>query len=83
MRFHTGIKAAVLAGVALGLAGCSSTYYMVKDPTDGKTYYTTELHKSDGTVSFKDAKTLTTVTIQNSQVQEITKDEYTVAVGSH
>jgi hypothetical protein len=83
MSVRTGIRAAVLAGVALGLAGCSTTYYMVKDPTDGKTYYTTELHKSDGTVSFKDAKTLTDVTIQNSQVEQITKDQYTVAVGSH
>jgi len=83
MSVHTRIRVAALAGVALGLAGCSSTYYLVKDPTDGKEYYTTEVHKSGGTVSFKDAKTLSQVTIQNSQISEITKDQYQVAVGSH
>ena len=83
MNVHTRIRLAVLAGVAFAITACSSTYYMVKDPSNGKTYYTTSLEKSGGSVSFKDAKSLSEVTIQNSQISEITQDQYQVAVGSH
>jgi hypothetical protein len=65
------------------LAGCfgsiRSNYYMVRDPGSGTAYYTTEVDKagSTGQVKFKDAKTGSAVTLQNSEVKEISKDEFT------
>ena len=63
-------------GALLIIAGCTN-YYRVTDPTTGKTYYTTELKRSgSGTATLKDAHTGNTVTIQNSEVAQIKKEEY-------
>ena len=62
--------------LSLLLAGCTS-YYIIKDPSSGKAYYATEVDKSKGgTLSFKDEKTGASVTLQNSEVREVGKDEY-------
>lgn len=64
----------VLLGVALA---CGSTkYYMVKDPSTGKVYYTEKVKKEDGSTTLTDAKTKSTVTIQNSEVTEISEQSY-------
>jgi len=57
---------------------CGSTnYYIVKDNSTGQTYYATEVKKLDsGAVQLKDAKTQTDVTLPNSSVQQVSKDEY-------
>jgi hypothetical protein len=73
------MRVCALALVVL-MAGCTS-YYKVTDPTTGKSYYSThvkELH--DGAAQLKDDKTKTEVTIQNSQIQKITKDQYEAAL---
>lgn len=58
------------------LAGCT-TYYEVKDPTTGKAYYTTDLDKGrDGAVTLIDEGSEAEVTIQNSEIREISKDEF-------
>jgi hypothetical protein len=58
------------------LVGCGS-YYVVKDPTTGKAYYTTKVEKTkNGAVTLKDEKTGANVTILNSEVREVDKDEY-------
>jgi hypothetical protein len=64
-------------GLGLGLlVGCAS-YYRVHDPTTGKTYYTTELKRQDnGATTLKDAKTGSVVTIQNSEVSQISKEDF-------
>jgi hypothetical protein len=55
---------------------CGS-YYMVKDPSSEKIYYTQKIKtKKEGAVAFKDALTGSEVTIQNSEVTQIKKDEY-------
>jgi hypothetical protein len=60
----------------LGISACGS-YYMVKDPSTGNTYYTEKVNKEKGgAVKFKDANTGGDVTIQNSEVTEIPKEEY-------
>ena len=60
----------------LMLCGCT-TYYKVTDPTTGKTYYTTELkRKGNGSATLKDGRTGNSVSIQNSEVAEISKEEY-------
>ena len=65
------------------LAGCGG-YWMVTDPTSKNVYYTEEVKESKGgvgAVKFKDAKTGNEVNLQNSEIKEITKDEFKAAVG--
>ena len=66
----------VALGVAVGLACGSTKYYMVKDPSTGKVYYTEKVKKEDGSTTLTDAKTKSTVTIQNSEVTEISEQSF-------
>lgn len=69
----------MLLGVLAGLSACT-TYYKVTDPTSQKVYYTTEVdQQKGGSVSLKDANSGAQVTIQNSEVVEISSDEYKTA----
>lgn len=68
--------AAVLASVLGALSGCTS-YYRVTDPGTNRVYYTTDLERGhNGTIAFRDARTGNEVTIQNSEVAKVTKEEY-------
>jgi len=74
----------IVGALALGmcaLAGCS--HYKVTDPNSGKVFYTENVEKTrnQGYIKFKDAKTGGEVTLQSSDVQKISKDEYEAAVG--
>lgn len=63
-------------GACTLLAGCGS-YYMVRDPSSGTSYYTTDLdHESGGAVKFTDDASGDKVTLQSSEVTEISKKEY-------
>jgi TolA-binding protein len=78
------MKKLMLMGV-LGLfvlAGCGG-YWMVTDPTTKNVYYTEEVEqsKSSGAVKFIDAKTGSQVNLQNSEVKEVTKEEFNAGVG--
>jgi hypothetical protein len=64
-----------LAVAMFGLSGCTS-YYKVHDPTTGKDYYTTSVKKKGGSTTLKDGRTGNTVTVQNSEVSKITKEQY-------
>ena len=66
----------------LFLAGCGG-YWMVTDPTSKSVYYTEEVKqgKDGGAVKFIDAKTGNQVNLQNSEIKEVTKDEFKAAVG--
>jgi hypothetical protein len=69
----------MLLGVLAGLSACT-TYYKVTDPTSQKVYYTTDVEQEkSGSVSLKDANSGAKVTIQNSEVTEISSDEYKAA----
>jgi uncharacterized protein YceK len=61
------------------LAGCA-TYYKVTDPSSSKTYYTEKVKREGTAVQFKDAQTGGEMTLQNSSVQEIDKQEYQAGV---
>jgi hypothetical protein len=54
----------------------------VTDPASGKTYYTTKINEAGraGAVKIKDEKTGSTVTLQSSEVKEISADEYEAAL---
>ncbi len=60
----------------LFVGGCTS-YYKVTDPTTGKVYYTTDLRQKDnGAAQLKDASNGNTITIQNSVVAKIDKEQF-------
>jgi hypothetical protein len=58
------------------LAGCTSDYYSVQDPSSGRMYYTDHVSELDsGAVKFKDLQTGSVVTLQASAVKEINKGD--------
>ena len=64
-----------LVFVMMGV-GCAS-YYKVTDIGSGKTYFTKDIDRNrDGSILFKDETSSSTVTIQSSEVLEISKDEF-------
>jgi hypothetical protein len=66
----------VILCVGFAVVGCAS-YYKVTDPTSGKIYYTKDISNvKSGAVKLKDARTGSRVTIQNSEVKKISKEEY-------
>jgi hypothetical protein len=69
------------SALLLGLYGCGS-YYMVRDPGSGATYYTKDVDRTGdaGAIKFKDKATGSMVTIQQSEVRKISEDEYEAGV---
>ena len=71
----TLIGAGLLVCVLFG-SGCAN-YYKVRDPQSGRVYYTQDLkQRTSGTVTLKDGKSGDEVSVQNSEVKKITKDQY-------
>jgi hypothetical protein len=63
------------------LAGCGGNYYKVNDPAGERLYYTTEIEQSKaGAITFKDNKSGGKVTLQSSEVKEISEDEFNAGV---
>jgi uncharacterized protein YdeI (BOF family) len=69
----------VMAGL---LAGCGGNYYRVNDPAGGdRQYYTSDIKETrTGAITFKDEKSGSVVTLQSSEVKEISKDEFKAGV---
>ena len=76
------IGASLCAGLLVG--GCSSTYYKVTDPHSGTAYYTEKVDTIMGTgaVKVKDARTGSIVTLQSSEVKEISEKEYQAGIAA-
>lgn len=72
MKFRLMVVPIVLAALA---GGCTK-YYRVTDPSTGKVYHTTEVKSKGSATVLKDVDSGNTVTIQNSEVMEISKDQY-------
>jgi len=74
---------ACAVAVATLLTGCGS-YYMVRDPANGNTYYTSDVDRAGdaGAVRFKDEKSGKVVTLQESEVKKIDKYEYRSATST-
>ena len=71
----------ILCGMITLVAGCGGDYYRVNDPSGAKQYYTTDIdHTKAGAITFKDAKSGSVVTLQSSEIKEISKDEFKAAV---
>jgi len=66
------LSAALLAG------GCT-TYYQIQDPVTGGVYYADDIKTlDDGAVRFTNAQSGTEVTLQDSDIKEISEDEYNI-----
>jgi hypothetical protein len=66
-----------LAAVGLLVAAGCASYYQVTDPQTKKVYYTSDLNQNgEGAVTFTDAHTGNKVTIQNSEVEKITEQQF-------
>lgn len=71
------LTTALVILVVFGLSACGGGYYKVMDPATEKTYYTKDLkEEKGGAIKIKDANTGSTVTLQNSEVTEINKEEF-------
>ena len=71
------VALSLAVALLLVLSACGGGYYKVTDPTSGKTYYTNDLsEEKSGAVKLKDANTGGTVTLQNSEVIKINKEEF-------
>lgn len=68
----------MLCGVVAVLAGCGGHYYRVTDPASGRAYYTKEVAEAgrDGAVKFNDEKSGSAVTLQSSEVKEISEADF-------
>jgi hypothetical protein len=73
----THIAFGILCGMTGLLGGCGSDYYRVNHPTTDKVYYTKEIDKTKtGAITFKDEKSGSTVSLQSSEVKQISKEEF-------
>jgi hypothetical protein len=77
MNLRSIVNFAIAGSCAALLAGCAS-YYQVRDPGTGQTYYTSNVDTpgSAGTVRFKDDRTQRQITLQNSEVRQVSREEY-------
>ena len=63
--------------ILIGITACFGGYYMVKDPATDKTYYTDKIiEEKGGAIKLKDANTGSSITLQNSEVTKIKKEEF-------
>jgi type IV secretory pathway TrbL component len=71
----------ILCGMAGLLAGCGGNYYKVNDPAGSKLYYTTDIEKTKtGAITFKDKKSGSKVSLQSSEVKDISKEEFEAGI---
>lgn len=72
----TYIRTLIALGALATLAACT-TYYEVTDPTTSKVYYSTEIDRGRaGSVTLTDTGSGAEVTLQNSEIKEVSKDVY-------
>ena len=77
----TPMALGILCGMAGLLTGCGGGYYRVNDPAGDRQYYTSDIDQTKtGAITFKDEKSGSVVTLQSSEVKEISKDEFKAAV---
>ena len=72
MRRLAILTATILVMVTLGCA----SYYKITAPATGKDYYTQEVEREGGSVTFQDVNSRATVTLSTSEVMEISKDQF-------
>lgn len=77
----TTIASGILCGMAILLGGCGGDYYRVNDPAGDKLYYTTDINRTKtGAITFKDKQSGSKVSLQSSEVKQISKEEFEAGV---
>jgi hypothetical protein len=72
----------MICGMIMLVTGCAS-YYRVNDPAGTREYYTTKIDKTvGGGITFKDEKGGSVVTLQSSEIKEISEEEFNSALKS-
>lgn len=81
-RRSNKVSLALSAAVALLATGCGS-YYIVRDPSTGNTYYTTDVDRAGdaGSVRFTDERSGKVVTLPKSEMKKIDRYQYQSATG--
>ena len=75
MKYYTVARLSVLVLLLLA-AGCTS-YYRINDQASGRVYYTKDYDRSDsGAIIFEDAKSRSRITLQSSEIREISKSDF-------
>jgi hypothetical protein len=75
MKFGT-VRYLWICFLLLFVAGCT-TYYRITDQATGRIYYTTDYDRTDsGAVLFEDAKSRSKVTLQSSEVREVSRQDF-------
>ena len=71
-------RAGSIIALACLTVGCGSHYYRVTDPASGKSYLTKKVDQTGGAgaIKFKDQRSGGRVTLQSSEVKEISEGEY-------
>ena len=76
MRFMNCAKSWACIVVLLFASGCT-TYYRVTDQSTRRAYYTTDIDRTEsGAVRFYDEKGRASVTLQSSEIVEISKEDF-------
>ena len=76
MRFMNFAKSWACLVVLLFASGCT-TYYRVTDQATRKAYYTTDIDRREGgAVQFHDVKSRANVTLQSSEIIEISREAF-------
>jgi hypothetical protein len=76
MRLGRLVRSGVCLLMLLFAAGCT-TYYRVTDQSTRRAYFTTGIDRTDsGAVRFYDEKSRASVTLQSSEIVEISKEAF-------
>jgi len=79
MRPYQALPVKVLLLSSVLLAGGCTSYYQIQDPESGHIYYADDIKTLDGgAVRFTDAQTGNEVTVQDSDIKEISEDEFNI-----
>jgi hypothetical protein len=73
-------KCFVILIICFFAVGCTK-YYKITDPTTDKIYYTTKIKKKgSGSIKIGDEATGKDVTLQASEIEKITEDQFNLGV---
>jgi hypothetical protein len=76
MKFTRFSQLSAALAILLFVAGCTSYYRIIDQPTR-RIYYTTDYDRTDsGAVRFYDEKSRARVTLQSSEIVEISQDAF-------
>ena len=80
MRLRRFVRSGAYLLMLLFVAGCT-TYYRVTDQSTRRAYYTTDIDRSDsGAVRFYDEKSRASVTLQSTEIVEISKEAFNTGI---